>query len=193
MGEADGDSGQNKIEVPLYWLPRDLWGLLSSWWKLYNRGSHICTHPSSLKPISPSGALCLVPRFPGSGEGMGLVAGGAGVCDTACAAAHHILRQNCLQSTGIQTGFSLLLSITHRVELKGTSTLPSLGRSSRIQESFQLGGKGIWRPRLGLIPWCLPFSPQGVSGGRGLARRAKGNLLHLELAESKEEAGREQG
>lgn len=87
-----------------------------------------------------------MPHFPVSGEGMGLVAGGAGVCDTAWAAAYHILRQECLQGAGIQTGFSLLLSITHRVEPQGTSTLPSPGRSSRIQESFQHGGEGIWRP-----------------------------------------------
>lgn len=124
---------------------------------------------------------------------MGLLAGGAGVCDTACAAAYHILRKNCLQGTGIQTGFSLLLSITHRVELKGTWTLLSLGRSSCIQESFQLEGKGIWRPWLELIPWCLLFSPEGVSGGRGLALSAKGNLLHLELAESQEGQGGNMG
>lgn len=127
MGEADGDSGLNKIEVPLFAGFQETPGACSASGGSSTIGDQICAHiPPSLKPISPSKAVCPVPHFPLSGEGMGLVAGSAGVCDTSCAAAYHILKQNCLQGTGIQAGFSLLLSITHRVELQGTSTLPSL-------------------------------------------------------------------
>lgn len=74
-----------------------------------------------------------MPHFPGDREKMGLLAGGAGVCDTIYVAT--CLRQNCLQGTGRETGLSLL-SITHREEQKEASTLPSLGKSSCIQESF---------------------------------------------------------
>lgn len=99
MTKAVGDSGLNKIQVPLYWFPRNLWGLLSSWWKQYNRKLDICTIPPSLKPINPSGDGCPMPPFPVSEEGMGLIAGGAGMCDTGVAS--FSLRQNCLQGTGI--------------------------------------------------------------------------------------------
>lgn len=99
MTKAVGDSGLNKIQVPLYWFPRNLWGLLSAWWKQYNRKLDICTIPPSVKPINPSGDLCPMPHFPVPEEGMGLIAGGADMCDTVVAS--FSLRQNCLQGTGI--------------------------------------------------------------------------------------------
>lgn len=57
------ESGVNEIEVPLYWFPRDLRGLLSSWCKQYNRGLGMCTHLpfKAHQPFrgSLSSALCV--------------------------------------------------------------------------------------------------------------------------------------
>lgn len=63
MTKAVGDSGLNKIQVPLYWFPRNLWGLLSSWWKQYNRKLDICTIPLPYSPSTLQGISVQCPIF----------------------------------------------------------------------------------------------------------------------------------
>lgn len=81
MSEAAGDSGLNKIGVPLSWFPGDLWGLPVPGGGS-TTGDGVFAHIPVFKTIDPSRDVCPVPHFPVSGEGMGLIAGGAGVCDT---------------------------------------------------------------------------------------------------------------
>lgn len=132
MGEADGNSSQSKIEGPFSWF-QETFGACTVPGASGTIGDWTFVHIALFKkPINPLRDSHPVSHFPVPGEGKGPLAAGAGICDTVL-----------LQGTDIQSWLSLFLSIAPRVKPKETSTSPSLGQSSCVQESFQLRGEGI--------------------------------------------------
>lgn len=77
MGEADGDSGRNKIEVPVYWFPKDLWACSVPGGSNVIADGIFAHKPHSSQPISLSGTLLSAPSpCVWGGDGSSLVVQG---------------------------------------------------------------------------------------------------------------------
>lgn len=137
MGEADGHSGLNKIQVPPYSFPRERQGLLFPGASLTIEDwifAHIC----SLNPFNQpcNGPLSNAP-FIWVWGGDGLVAGDVGMGDPVLPPAL-VSRQHALGC------WPPTPASHHRwwVELEGTSP----EGSPNIGQSFQLGSEGLQSP-----------------------------------------------
>lgn len=169
MGEADGDSGLNKIEVPVYWLPRDLWACSVPGGSSVIADRIFAHKPPSSQPISLSGTPLSAPSpCVWGGDGSSLVVQG---CVTVPRSLLALITDTAAPKALGSRRLPLLLPFTPTAPRSFGPAFP--WEVFMWSGSFHLGLREFRDPT-GTTAWVSPFRPAGVPGGRGLAWRAQG-------------------